>query len=382
MSISRPTWVEVDLDQLAHNIKEIQKAGVGNRLICVVKADAYGHGLAPVVQTMTHCGVQDFAVAIPQEALDVRKVNPTASVLIMGYTAAEEARELIEADVTITVFTKGEAEKIKEAAKALGKQVKLAIILDTGMSRLGFNLTEEAVEDIADIASWPEVTLTDCFSHFSTADAQDKSYSILQRQRFAQFADALRKRNVFFNHYHMSSSAGLEDFRVASFDSFRPGIIQYGYHSVGADAEWYIPVEPILTWKAKITRLAKVSQGTPVSYGNTWTAEQDSWIATLPVGYADGYRRGLSNRAKVLVHGVPCPQVGRICMDQLMVDVSQVPEVAEMDEVILLGEDQGLKFNADDMAQILDTISYEVLTGIGKRVPRKYLRAGEVIENP
>lgn len=369
---NRPVWAEVDLNVLKANMENIRSAAKGKRIISVVKADAYGHGMLPVAAAMKAIGIRDFAVAILAEAMELRAHDPDSSILILGFTPGEEAEAVVANDLTVTVITPEEALKFQQEALRQNKTVKLSIPLDTGMSRIGFPCTPESVKAIAGIAKLPHVVLEELFSHFSTADGVDKTYSRLQLSRYNEMKKALTEAGVSFNHYHMANSAAITDLPEAHFDTVRPGIIQYGY-SQTTSATPPVTVRPALSWRARIALVKTIPAGTPVSYGNTWTADKASVIGTIPMGYADGFNRLLSNKGHVLIHGQSAPIRGRVCMDQFMVDLTEIDGARAGDTVTLLGEDGGLSYWADDMGNEVGTISYEILCDISARVPRKYI---------
>lgn len=369
---NRPVWAEVDLGILKDNMENIKRAAGGRRIISVVKANAYGHGMIPVADAFRECGIRDFAVAILAEAMELREHDPESSIMILGFTPGEEAATVVANDLTVTVTTWADALLFQAEAVRQDRPVKLAIPLDTGMSRIGFPCTQESVELIAKIAQLPNVVMAELFSHFSTADAPDKAYSRLQLAHYQEMKTGLDEAGVRFNHYHMANSAAITDLPEAHFDTVRPGIIQYGYSQTTLEAP-PCTVRPALSWRAKIALVKTIAPGTPVSYGNTWTADLASVIGTLPLGYADGFNRLLSNKGHVLIQGQTAPIRGRVCMDQFMIDLTQVPGARAGDTVTLLGEDGGLSYWADDMGGEVGTISYEILCDISSRVPRKYI---------
>lgn len=368
----RPVWAEVDLGILKENIRSIRETAGGRRIISVVKADAYGHGMKEVAGAIKDTGVRDFAVAILAEALELRTSDPDSSIMILGYTPGEMAFWVIENELTATVFTVAEARKFQMEAQRLGKKVKLAVAIDTGMSRIGFPSNDDSVQAIQEISEMPDVILEELFTHFSTADETDKTYSRLQISRYEGMKAKLDQSGVRFNHYHMANSAAISDLPEAHFDTVRPGIIQYGYYPSNETRRDELSIRPILSWYANIALVKEIQEGTPVSYGNTWTAPKKSLIATIPMGYADGVNRLLSNKGKVLVGGREAPIRGRVCMDQFMVDVTEIEGVKAGDRVTFIGADGDLNWWADAMASELGTISYEILCDVGVRVPRVY----------
>lgn len=368
----RPVWAEVDLGILKENIRSIRETAGGRRIISVVKADAYGHGMKEVAGAIKDTGVRDFAVAILAEALELRTSDPDSSIMILGYTPGEMAFWVIDNELTATVFTVAEARKFQMEAQRLGKKVKLAVAIDTGMSRIGFPSNDDSVQAIQEISEMPDVILEELFTHFSTADETDKTYSRLQISRYEGMKAKLDQSGVRFNHYHMANSAAISDLPEAHFDTVRPGIIQYGYYPSNETRRDELSIRPILSWYASIALVKEIQEGTPVSYGNTWTAPKKSLIATIPMGYADGVNRLLSNKGKVLVGGREAPIRGRVCMDQFMVDVTEIEGVKAGDRVTFIGADGDLNWWADAMASQLGTISYEILCDVGVRVPRVY----------
>lgn len=368
----RPVWAEVDLGILKENIRSIRETAGGRRIISVVKADAYGHGMKEVAGAIKDTGVRDFAVAILAEALELRTSDPDSSIMILGYTPGEMAFWVIENELTATVFTVAEARKFQMEAQRLGKKVKLAVAIDTGMSRIGFPSNDDSVQAIQEISEMPDVILEELFTHFSTADETDKTYARLQISRYEGMKAKLDQSGVRFNHYHMANSAAISDLPEAHFDTVRPGIIQYGYYPSNETRRDELSIRPILSWYASIALVKEIQEGTPVSYGNTWTAPKKSLIATIPMGYADGVNRLLSNKGKVLVGGREAPIRGRVCMDQFMVDVTEIEGVKAGDRVTFIGADGDLNWWADAMASELGTISYEILCDVGVRVPRVY----------
>lgn len=369
----RPAWAQVDLKTLKDNINSIIAGAPGKRVISVVMANAYGHGMLPVARAIKSCGVKDFAVAILNEALELRADDPDSSILVMGYTPGELAAPAIEQDITLTVYTLAEAQKIQAQAERLGKKAKLAVALDTGMSRIGFPFSDASVDAIRTIAGFSHIVLEELFSHFSSADDADKTFARGQLARFNKMKANLEAAGVVFNHSHMANSAAITDLPEAHFDSVRPGIIQYGYYPSDEVDRSKVKVRPVMSFYAALSLVKTIPTGTTVGYGNTWKAEADTVLGTIPVGYADGYNRLLSNKGTVLCQGRAVPIRGRVCMDQFMVDLSEVPEAAQGEVVTLLGEDGEASYWADDMARDLGTISYEIVCNISLRVPRKYI---------
>ncbi|PKK39739.1 Alanine racemase [Clostridiaceae bacterium JG1575] len=371
--LERPVWAQVDLDQLAENMRAIQRAVPGKRIMSVVKGDAYGHGMIPVARTFKSCGIRDFAVALLGEAVELREKDPESTIMVLGYSDPRGARIAISEGITSTVFDYSVAEEFSKEACRLGKEAKIAIVLDSGMGRIGYVPSPKTLEEIQAIAKLPGLRLEEFFSHFATADARDPREAKRQLARYEAFRQELAEVGVHFKHYHMANSAAILNHTGSLMDTVRPGIIQYGYYPRAKEPSKSIKVSPVLTWKTKLIQVKEVAQGTPIGYSQTWRAPRTSLIGTIPLGYADGLTRALSNKGRVLIRGAAAPIRGLVCMDQCMVDLTQIPKARVGDEVTVLGTDGGAVYDADDMAKDLSTISYEVLCDISRRVPRKYI---------
>lgn len=368
----RPVWAEIDLDCIKHNMIEIRKQ-VGNKtIIAIVKADAYGHGAIDVSSVLLENGADKLGVAVITEALELRESGIEAPILILGYTPLDFACDLINQNIEQTVYSLDYAIGLSEIALNQGKEMNIHIAIDTGMGRLGFLPNEEALNDIEKISKLKNINIKGIFTHFSSADETDKEYTIKQMNKFKEFNKKLEERNIKIEEKHLSNSAGILDVEEAYFDAVRPGIIMYGYYPSNEVMKEKINLKPALTLKSNIVHVKVLPKGEYISYGREFKTERESIIATLPIGYADGYTRALYKNGKVIINGKMAPIVGRICMDQCMIDVTDIEGVSVGDEVILIGEDKGVKFNADDIAKLLNTINYEVLCLIGKRVPRVY----------
>lgn len=376
----RPTWAEIDLDNLEHNMKEIAKLCKGKEIIAVLKADAYGHGALDVARTLINGGATKLGVAVITEALELRDSGIDTPIVILGYTPLSFAKELIRNDIEQTVYTYECAAELSKEAQSLNKRVKIHVAVDTGMGRIGFLPTEQGLDEIEALSKLPNVDIDAIFTHFATADEADKSYTLEQMEKFNWFCDALEKRGVNVGKKHIANSAAIIDMPDAYFDGVRPGILLYGYYPSYEVNREKLDLKRVLTLKANISYVKTLPKGEYISYGRKFYTERESIIATIPIGYADGYSRQMLNKAKVIINGQLAPVVGSICMDQCMVDVTDIGQVKEGDEVILLGEQNGVKFDAEDMAEIIGTISYEVICMISKRVPRVYIRDGEIVK--
>lgn len=377
--IMRPVWAEIDLDKAAYNMKNIKKIVGDKEVIAVVKADCYGHGADDLAPVFLENGASRLAVAILTEGIELRKKNITAPIMILGYTPLELSEELINNDIEQTVYDLEYAKKLSDVAEKLGKKAKIHIALDTGMGRIGFIPNEKSIEDVVEIASLKGIEIIGIFTHFSTADEYDKTYTNEQFKKIKDFIAELEKRNINIPLKHVSNSGAIMDMPETYLDAVRAGIILYGYYPSNEVNKEKLDIKPILTLKTTVSHVKEVEEGTSISYGRTFITERKSKIATIPIGYADGYSRLLSGKAKVIINGKFAPVVGRICMDQCMIDVTDIGEVKVGDEVILLGEEGNLKFNADDFAEIMGTINYEITCMLKQRIPRVYIKEGKIV---
>lgn len=375
----RPVWAEVNLDNIINNIKEIKKNINGEEIIAVVKANAYGHGAVDVAPVLIENGADRLAVAMLSEALELREAGIKVPILILGYTDVAFSEMLINNDIEQTVYSLDYAKELSKKAEALGKVAKIHIAVDTGMGRIGFLPNEKSVEEVVEISKLSNLRITGIFTHFSNADEQDKSYAHNQIEKFNSFINEIEKREVNLGLKHISNSASIIDIEDAHYNAIRPGIILYGYYPSDYINKDKLKLMPALSLKCQVIHVKELPKGEYIGYGRKFRTERDSVIATLPIGYADGYIRGLYEKAHVIINGKLAPVVGKICMDQCMVDVTDIGPVKVGDEVVLLGEDNGVKNNADDMAKMLDTINYEILCMIGRRVPRIYIKDGKMV---
>lgn len=375
----RPVWAEVNLDNIINNIKEIKKNINGEEIIAVVKANAYGHGAVDVAPVLIENGADRLAVAMLSEALELREAGIKVPILILGYTDVAFSEMLINNDIEQTVYSLDYAKELSKKAEALGKVAKIHIAVDTGMGRIGFLPNEKSVEEVVEISKLSNLRITGTFTHFSNADEQDKSYAHNQIEKFNSFINEIEKREVNLGLKHISNSASIIDIEDAHYNAIRPGIILYGYYPSDYINKDKLKLMPALSLKCQVIHVKELPKGEYIGYGRKFRTERDSVIATLPIGYADGYIRGLYEKAHVIINGKLAPVVGKICMDQCMIDVTDVGPVKVGDEVVLLGEDNGVKNNADDIAKMLDTINYEILCMIGRRVPRIYIKDGKMV---
>ena len=376
----RPAWAEVNLDSLADNMKEIRRVSKSKDIIAVVKADAYGHGAIDAASVFLQSGATKLAVAVISEAVELRESGINCPIMILGFTSPYLIDDLLKYDIEQTVYSYEYACEISKAAVKHDKTAKVHIALDTGMGRIGFRPEEKSVDEVYKISKLHNIIIEGLFSHFSSADEEDKSYTHMQIEKFNWFYNELLKKGIKINVRHIANSAAIIDIPEVHFDAVRPGIMLYGYYPSKDVSRDIINLKPAMSLKANVVHVKRVPSGECIGYGRKFKAAKESLIATLPIGYADGYTRLLFNKAKVIINGKFAPVVGRICMDQCMVDVTEAGDVKTGDEAILMGSEDSLKFDADDMADLLGTISYEVLCMIGKRVPRVYIKDGKIIK--
>lgn len=363
------TWAEIDLDALAHNMREIKKATNPNvKIMAVIKANGYGHGALMCYKVLSENGADCFAVATLPEAIELRNGGVHEPILVLGYVPAQATTQLLETDALVAVTDYASAKAFSEAAALANKTLKIHIKLDTGMGRLGFCATDagKTIEEIEKIAALPHLKIDGIFSHFSCSDT-DAEYTNLQYDRFMQVCDGLQARGVNIGLRHICNSAGIVLEKDKQLDMVRPGIILYGLHP-DASTHGKIDLKPAMRWYARITHIKTVKAGTPISYGNTFVAPRDMRVGTVSIGYADGYARVMSGKAEMMVGDERVCQIGRICMDQCMIDLTDVHTVNVGDTVCLMGEE----ITADVLAALQNTINYEVVCDVGARVTRVY----------
>lgn len=374
----RPVWAEIDLDAIKYNIDSIKRRVDTKELIAVVKADAYGHGALDVSKTLVENGATKLAVAVITEAMELRHGNINTPIMILGYTPLEFAADLINYDIEQTIFDLEYATKLSEIALNLGKKAKVHVALDTGMGRIGFLINDNSLNEILKISSLKGLEVVGIFTHFATADESDKNYSNKQYKKFTDFNEKLVSKGVNIPLKHVSNSGAIIDMPNTYLDGVRAGIVLYGYYPSEDVLKQNLDLKKAISIKTQVAHVKILDKNEYVSYGRKFKAERKSIIATLPIGYADGYSRALTGKAKVIINGKFAPVVGTICMDQCMIDVTDIGDVHVGDEVIVLGKDKDLKFDADDMAKAMGTINYEVLCMIKQRIPRVYIEDGKV----
>lgn len=379
--MEKRTWAEVDLDAIAHNIREIRKITNPNaQIMAVVKADAYGHGFLEVTRTLLENGADRLAVAVLQEGKQLRSRGVTVPILLLGASMENDIDDIINFDITPNVCSYEFAKAISYISEKKEKITKIHIKLDTGMSRIGFVVSEnnsQIIDEIEKITKLPYIEVEGIFSHLATSDEYDDSYTRLQFSRFMSVIKALEKRNIHIPIKHICNSAGIMMYPEMHLDMVRPGIILYGLYPSNEVDKKKLDLVPAMTLKSKITFVKTVEAGRGVSYGKEYITSKVTKIATVPIGYADGYLRKIAKKGKMIVHGQKVPIIGRICMDQCMIDVSDVHNIERGDEAIIFGR-EGITI--DDLAQWLDTINYEISCVIGKRIPRIYTKDGKAVK--
>jgi alanine racemase len=376
LEAKRSAWVEINLTHLDFNIKNIlHKVGPSVEVMGIIKADAYGHGAVSVAEVLRQNGVKSFGVATLHEAISLREAGASETIVLLGLTPSEYADILVQYDLTPVVMSSENAKAFSDAAQAAGKIVEGYVAIDTGMGRIGYLADDlTALEDIKKINDLSHFQMKGIFSHFATADASDKSFSRLQESKFQSFTSAMKKTGITVPSMTLANSAAIMELPSTHLDTVRPGIILYGcYPSSEVDPN-ELEIKPVMSVKANISRLVRVPVGFSVGYGRKFIAQRESMIATLPLGYGDGYPRPYSAFGWVLVGGHVAPLAGNICMDQCMVDVTDVFGVKEGDEVILMGSDGIHTILADDIAKATGTINYEIVCAFGQRLPKVYVK--------
>jgi alanine racemase len=378
-SFYRPTWVEISLDALRHNITAFRRMlpdSIG--MMAVVKADAYGHGAIQVAKESLAHGAEYLAVAFLDEALELRRAGITAPILVLGYTPVQGIALAVEYGITINVFS----EEVLEALPLWvggDRTIRIHIKIDTGMGRIGLPTMHEAVTFIDKALGMPGVQVEGLFTHYATADEEDKSYTREQYERFSRIVEHYRARGVDFRYLHAGNSAAAIDLPELTYNMVRLGISMYGLYPSAEVNRERISLQPVMSLKTGVVMLKSLPEGTGISYGTIYRTSADGEkIATLPIGYADGYSRMLTRKANALVRGRRVPVVGTICMDQCMINVTDVPGVSLEDEVVLLGAQGDQMITAEELAAQLGTINYEITCMVSHRVPRVYVSAGKV----
>ena len=370
MKMLRHTFCEIDLDAIRHNVRVMRASTQGGAaFLAVVKANGYGHGAVQVARAALDAGASMLAVAIPEEGIELRKAGFTAPVLVLGGAEKEASEDIVRHDLTQVVFDEESIRALAAAGRRLGQEAKVHLKLDTGMCRIGVRTEEEAQALTRLIDSLEGIELTGCFTHMATADEDAREGTLAQIARFEKLTAAISAVHPGKIVRHAANTASIFRYPQAHFDMVRGGIALYGY----PPHPEVRGLRPAMRWVARAVYVKTIRPGDRVSYGGLFEAKKETRVMTVPVGYADGYRRGLTGKGCVLVRGQRSPILGRVCMDQIMVDVTDIPGAQAGDEVVLLGAQGEEMIDADEMAAWLDTISYEVICSPSSRVPRVYI---------
>jgi len=370
---------DINLDAIYDNIKNTRKIiKEGTKIMAVIKADGYGHGAVAIAKTIDDI-VDAYGVAILEEAIELRKMGIKKDILILGVSSKEQYKTIVEYDIIQTTFDLGMAKCLNEEAKKQGKIAKVHIKLDTGMTRIGFKDNDESIEIIKEISKLDNIIIDGIFTHFACADESDKKSANKQFERFINFNKKLEEEGIMVNCKHISNSAGIIDMPQVNLDMVRSGISTYGLYPSNEVNKDNLVLKPAMTIKTRITFVKDVDEGVGVSYNSTYVTKKKTKIATIPVGYADGYPRQLSSKGRVLIHGKSVSIIGRICMDQFMVDVSDIDDVKVGDEVTLVGRDGNEFISVEELSSLAGSFNYEFVCDIGKRIPRVYYRHGKKV---
>lgn len=370
---------DINLDAVYENVKNARRLlRLETKLMAVVKADGYGHGAVEVAETIDEL-VDAYGVAILEEGVELRKAGIKKPILILGFTPEPQYAAMLAYGIDTAVFQLDMAKKLSASAASAGKEAGIHLKLDTGMSRIGFALNDESLQDIVTIARLPGIKIRGCFSHFARMDESDKTRALEQFQKFIDFTSKIEQAGIALPVKHISNSAGIIEAPQAQLDMVRDGICLYGLYPSEEVQKERLPLQPVMELKAKVSFIKELEPGTEVSYGGTFVTTRKTKVATVPVGYADGYPRCLSNCGRVLIHGESAPIIGRVCMDQFMVDVTDIAPVKEGDTVTLFGRDGTEEISVEEISGISHSFNYEFVCDVGKRVPRVFYRHGKVI---
>lgn len=375
-------YASVDLDAIASNIEQMkQNLNLQTQIMAVIKADGYGHGAVPIAQMLERIDyIWGFAVATLDEAVVLRNEGIKKPLLVLGCVFPEQYFEMLKNDIRMNVYTEEMARSISEIAEREGLTAHMHIKLDTGMARLGFDVSEDSIDTIAKIAKMKNVCMEGIFTHFAKADESDKSFTENQIKNFMWMTERLEEKGIDFSYKHCANSAAIIDMPEVALDLVRAGISTYGFYPSNEVHTENVSLRPAMSLVSRVVFVKEIKKGTPVSYGGTFIAEEDMKIATIPVGYADGYPRSLSNIGSVIIHGQRAPIVGRVCMDQFMVDVTGIENVRFGDKVTLIGKDGEETICVEELSDLSGRFHYEFVCDIGKRVPRVYIKGGKIEE--
>lgn len=371
-------YATIDLDAVAYNMERMRdNLPEGTGMMGVIKTDGYGHGAVPVARAIAPY-VNAYAVATAEEALNLKKHGVGKPILILGAVHESHYRELIKEEIRFPVFTMVQAERVSETAASMNQRACIHLAVDTGMSRIGMRPDETSADMVLEFGRLPGIYVEGMFTHFAKADEKDKTSALQQLKLFREFVKMLEERGMDIPVKHIDNSAGIIDIPDVGFDMVRAGISIYGLYPSDEVKKTQVPLRRVMELKSFITYIKDIAPGTEVSYGGTFVAERPMTIATVSIGYGDGYPRNLSGKGFVLIDGKRAPILGRVCMDQLMVDVSHIPEAKEWDLVTLIGQDGEQEITVEELAAISGGFHYEIICDIGKRVPRVYIRDGRI----
>ena len=371
-------YAAIDMDALRYNIKKMQSLKPGMKTLVVIKADAYGHGAVTIAKRIADMA-DYYGVATVDEAVELRKAGITTPILIIGYTASDDFEKLLDYDITQAVYDIAECRKLSDLAVSRGTKAKVHIKVDTGMSRIGFQADANGIEEASKLKDFPGLTIEGIFTHYAKADEMDKQYALKQKERFLTFIKGLEDRGITFALKHIDNSAGTMEMPDEGFDMFRLGIVTYGLYP-SDEIDKSVEIHPVMSLVAHVAHVKTVPEGRGVSYGWTFVTCRPTRIATITCGYADGYPRALSNKGHVIIHGRYAPIIGRVCMDQIMVDVTEIPETAVGDAVTLLGREGDAVITVEELAEPAASFNYEFVCGVARRVPRVYYEAGQPVD--
>lgn len=379
--LKRPVWAEIHLDSLRDNFLQVkQHMEKETQIWAVIKADGYGHGARAIGKTLVDSGAYGFAVATLSEGIELREHYPETPILILGYTPDEYFEDLIQFNLIQTLYTYSQCCMLNTMAKKLHCRVKVHIKVDTGMNRLGFLIDDETFDEMMKIVELENLDLEGIYTHFFEADNEESHSAVNQMKKFEDFLQKLKGKGIEFKFIHASNSAAIMRFPTFQKNMVRAGIMLYGLSPFEESERYGFKLKEVMTLKARISHVKCVGKGEGIGYGHTYYTPRATKVATIPIGYADGLSRKLSNRGFVLVKGVKCPIIGNVCMDQTMIDVTDVEAVERGEIVVLFGEQLGQCISISEYARWMETIHYEVVTSISKRVPRVYLNGGSLVE--
>lgn len=375
-------YAKIDLDAIEYNMEQMRKNTSENtKIIAVIKTDGYGHGAVPIAEMLeTFDYIWGYAVATLDEAVVLRFDGITKPILVLGCIFPDQYMEMLQHEIRMNVYTEEMAQSISSVAVQEGKTAYIHIKLDTGMARLGFSVNEENISAIKRISQLPNICMEGVFTHFAKADEIDKTFTNKQIEDYLYMVTRLKEEGITFAYEHCSNSAGIIDVPEANMDLVRAGIAIYGLYPSEEVDKTVVALKPSLELKSHVAFVKEIAKGTAVSYGGTFVAPMKMMVATIPVGYGDGYPRSLSNKGYVLIRGKKAPIIGRICMDQFMVDVTDIEGVRFGDKVTLIGRDHEEWLPVETLSELSGRFNYEFVCDLGKRIPRVYVRGGKISE--